>query len=208
MEKIFGIGGPLARGMTLLANTICLSIFWIIGCLPIVTIGASTTAAYYAAMQAVRGENGILRNYIKSFKENLKQAVMVELLIAVPGAILVGGVYLMAMMERQIPYGISAAYGCLAFVFLAVVSYIFPLLSYFVFPTGTLFKNAVLIPLANGGWTFLVVLVNLLPLVIPMLRLDWTVMILPLIVALVPGAVIQVNGWILGRIFPKYVREV
>lgn len=207
MEKYFGIGSPLAKLMTLLANTICISLLWLLGSLSIVTVGPSTTAAYYAAMKTLGGETAVFRNYIKSFRENWRQAIVLELFTAVPALVLAGGVFLISGLDSQMPYGIGVAYGGLVFVFLAVSGYVFPLLSYFVFPTGILLKNAVLIAFANMGWTLAAVMVNLVPWMLGMLPLDWTVRLLPLLVALVPGTAILLNGWIYSRIFPKYVQE-
>ena len=68
-------------------------------------------------------------------------------------------------------------------------------------------KNAALIALANTGWTFAIIFVNLLPLLIPALRMDLALMILPLLITLVPGGVIEINSMTFKRIFPQYVRE-
>ena len=207
MERIFGVDSLLSRILTVLANTIVLSLLWIIGCVPLITIGASTTAAYYAAIHALNGDKSIFRNYIKSFKLNLKQAIILEVILGIPMIVLFGGIYIVVSMGSMIPTGIAVAYGVLAFGLLAVCSYAFPILSYFHFPTGILLKNAALIALVNTGWTFVIIFVNLLPLLIPALRMDWALMILPLLIALVPGSVIEINSIIFKRIFPQYVRE-
>lgn len=207
MERFFGLDSLLSKILTVLANTIVLSLVWILGCIPLVTIGASTAGAYYAAMQALAGDKAIFRNYLKSFRLNFKQALVLEGILVLPILILVGGICIVHSMGSLIPAGIAAAYGVVAFVLFAVYSYIFPVLSYFYFPTGILLKNAALMALANTGWTFLIVFVNLLPLLIPALRMDWAVMVLPLLVTLVPGGIIEVNALIFKRIFPQYVRE-
>lgn len=204
MEKIFGLDSLLSRILTVLANTIVLSLLWIIGCVPVITIGTSTTAAYYAAIHTLNGDKAILRNYLKSFKLNLKQSMVLEGILVVPLFVLIGGIYIVFSLESMIPAGIAVAYGVLAFGLFAVCSYVFPLLSYFHFPTGTLLKNATLIALANTGWSFVIVFVNLLPLLMPALRMDWALMILPLLITLVPGSVIEVNALIFKRIFPQY----
>lgn len=207
MERFFGLDSLLSRILTVLANTIVLSLLWIIGCIPMITIGTSTTAAYYASMHALDGDKAILKNYIKSFKLNLKQSTVLEGILGVPMIVLVGGIYIVYSMGSMIPTGFAAAYGVLAFGLFAVCSYAFPILSYFHFPTGVLLKNAALIALANTGWTFVIIFVNLLPMLIPALRMDWALMILPLLITLVPGGVIESNSMIFKRIFPQYVRE-
>ena len=64
-----------------------------------------------------------------------------------------------------------------------------------------------LIALANSGWTFVIVFVNLLPLLVPAFRMDWALMVLPLLITLVPGGVIEINALVFNRIFPQYVSE-
>ena len=63
-----------------------------------------------------------------------------------------------------------------------------------------------MIAFANPGWTFLTVLTGLLPLLLAMLPPVWLVRILPLVTALVPGAVIRINSAVYARVFRKYVR--
>lgn len=207
MNNIFGLDSLLSRILTVLANTIVLSLLWIIGCVPVLTIGTSTTATYYAAIHALNGDKAIFRNYLKSFMLNMKQSMVLEGILGVSLIILIGGIYIVFSMGSMIPTGIATAYGVLAFGLFAVCSYVFPLLSYFHFPTGILLKNAALIALANTGWTFVIVLLNFLPLLLPALRMDWALMILPLLITLVPGGVIEVNALIFKRIFPQYERE-
>lgn len=204
MEKFFGPDSLLSKMIAVLANTIVLSLLWIAGCIPVATIGTSTTAAYYAAFRALDGDKSILRNYLKSFKVNFRQSLVLEGIVVLPLLILLGGIAIVYAMGSLIPGGIAAGYGVIAFAFFAVLSYLFPILSYFHLPTGTIVKNAALIALANGGWTFVVVFVNLLPLLLPALRMDWALMILPLLITLVPGGVVEVNALIFKKIFPQY----
>ena len=54
MKGIFGYDSPLMGALTAIGDCICLSVLWIVFSLPVVTIGASTTALYAAAYHAVR----------------------------------------------------------------------------------------------------------------------------------------------------------
>ena len=66
MGGIFSLDGPLMQLLNKLADLLTLSILWLLGCLPIVTIGASTTALYYAVMKMIRGEGRVSSNFFKS----------------------------------------------------------------------------------------------------------------------------------------------
>jgi len=41
-----------------IGNILLVSVLWLIGCIPVITIGTSTIAMYYAMVKAVRCEEG------------------------------------------------------------------------------------------------------------------------------------------------------
>ena len=61
-----------------------LSILWFIGSLPLVTIGASTTALFYVCGKKVKqDEPKIISEFIKSYKENFKQSFLITGILAI-----------------------------------------------------------------------------------------------------------------------------
>ena len=63
---------------------VVISILWMIGCLPIITIGASTTALFSVADKKVSGkESKILFDFIKSYKQNFVQSLLVTVILGV-----------------------------------------------------------------------------------------------------------------------------
>ena len=46
MWALFEVDGLLYRILTKILQLICLNMLWLLGCLPIITIGVSTTALY------------------------------------------------------------------------------------------------------------------------------------------------------------------
>ncbi|MGN0802018.1 MAG: YesL family protein [Candidatus Faecivicinus sp.] len=73
--------GPLWRFFGRLADLFLLMVYWVATSWPIVTIGASTTALFYVCFRLRQKNEGKLwQMYIKSFKENLKQATFIWLL--------------------------------------------------------------------------------------------------------------------------------
>ena len=45
-EKVFAYDSKFARFMNALGDVLCIGILWLVTCVPLITIGASTTAAY------------------------------------------------------------------------------------------------------------------------------------------------------------------
>ncbi|OOB77486.1 MAG: hypothetical protein ATN34_01870 [Epulopiscium sp. Nele67-Bin002] len=80
--KIFDIDGTFYKIMTELADLVILSVYWIIGCLPIITIGTSTSALYYVYGKKIRKEDPyITREFVKSYKSNFKQSIPITLIL-------------------------------------------------------------------------------------------------------------------------------
>ena len=55
MNGIFNYDGKFARALQKVSDVIIASVLWIIGCLPLLTIGTSTTALNYVAIKAALG---------------------------------------------------------------------------------------------------------------------------------------------------------
>ena len=67
----------------------CLNILWLICCLPIFTIGASTTALYYTSFKIAKDEGSFITTmFFRSFRQNFRQATVIWLIMLVTGLIL------------------------------------------------------------------------------------------------------------------------
>ncbi len=207
MGGIFDLDGPLMRALNGFADIIVMSLWWVIGCLPIVTIGASTTALYYAAMKSTRKDGTVTKNFWKSFRENWKQATITELILVV----LAVGLYVLYGVAYGMAGGISIVvkivFHVLFFLFLVLASFVFPILSRFVTTVPMLFHNAVILCLGHFPRAVFIVLLHLLPLLLIFLRIDWFVMALPLLVALIPGTIASWNAPSFLKMFERYTPQ-
>ena len=206
MGGIFDLDGSLMRALNGFADMIVMSLWWFVGCLPIVTIGASTTALYYAAMKSVNREGTVTRNFWKSYRENLKQAVIIELILVALGIL----TYLLYQMAFGAAGGVGVVrliFQVLSFIYLVVGSLVFPVLSRFVMTIPQLFHNVIVMSIGDVPRTFVIVVINLIPLLLIFLRIDWFIIALPLLVALVPGTVASLNTMLFAGIFRKYIPE-
>ena len=66
--------------MARLADLFAINAMTLVGCLPIITIGASITAGHYTALKLHRGEGYVFQNFLQSFKENFKQSTIIWIL--------------------------------------------------------------------------------------------------------------------------------
>ena len=89
MDKLFNMDNKFFTVMGRVADLIMLNVVCLICCLPIVTIGASLTALHYVTLKMARNEESyIIRSFFKSFKQNFKQATIINLIMLVIAAIL------------------------------------------------------------------------------------------------------------------------
>lgn len=73
---------PFFNFMRKLGDVVLLNVTWIVCCLPVATIGASTTALFYAARKIAAGEDHrIWRDFFHSFRANWKQATALWLIL-------------------------------------------------------------------------------------------------------------------------------
>ena len=127
-----------------------LNLLWFFCSIPIVTLGASTTALYYVTLKLARDEDGnVTSMFFRAFKENFKQATVLWLIMLGGGAFLGADGYILAHL-RKISEGPVAVFWTilLAVVIAAAVFYVIVLL--YVFPLVASVRNTNLAMLKNS----------------------------------------------------------
>ena len=89
LSGIFNYDNPFWRFIGKLCDVMILNVLWVLCSIPVVTMGASTTAVYYVTLKLVRDEEGpTIRSFFKSFKENFRQATIIWLIMLAAGCLL------------------------------------------------------------------------------------------------------------------------
>ena len=157
---MFSMEGPLWRAMNFIADVVILHFLWLICSLPLVTIGASTTALYYAMMKRIRTNEGhVTSNFRRAFRENFKQATALWLIVAVVGAVLWLDLNFCSTWDSPAAKVMLVGCAVLLVPCWMVLLYLFPVLAKF---TGTLystFKNALLLSVRHLPMTFLLTVI-------------------------------------------------
>ena len=157
------INSPFFQFMNTLAEYILLNFLWLICCIPIVTVGASTTALYYVTMQTAREEHSyIARSFFRSFKENFKQSTIIWLIMFLIGAILTFNVSFWFTMKSTIGNILGALISVALLLYIFTLFYVFPLLARFNNTVKQTMKNAMFISLQNLKQTLIITVVNIL----------------------------------------------
>lgn len=100
MWNLLNPDGLFARIMNAVWNLILLNVLWLVCSLPVVTVGASTTALYAVLLKMRDGaENHVVRGFFKAFRENFKRGTAVWLVLL--AALAVCGLDLALVSQTQ-----------------------------------------------------------------------------------------------------------
>ncbi len=147
--RFFSYDSKFGQLFLKLAYGCCLNILWLVCCLPIVTIGASTTALYYTSFKIAKDEGSyITKMFFHSFKQNFRQATVIRLRATSNGTVAVIWTLLLACI-----------FACMI-AYIIVLTYVFPLLSIASNTTANMFKNAFLIGTHYLFVTILVIFIH------------------------------------------------
>lgn len=151
--KFFSYDSKFGQVMVALTYGTFLNLLWAVCCLPVFTIGASTTALYYAALKMSKGEESYpARMFFRAFKENFRQATVLWLILLSIGCLLAADGYILYHL-RLSSAGTFAIFWTLllavviasAVVYVIILMYVFPLTASVTNTTFNLLKNSLLI---------------------------------------------------------------
>ena len=174
MDRLFSLNSPVIVFLTKVGELMILNVLTILLCLPLVTAGAALTALYYTTIRMVRDEETyIFKGYMKSFRENLKQSVIIWLIVLAVGCLLYYDFFVLV----QFPVSALRTAGLVILTlvtvcFTAMAVYVFPVLSRFENTVKNTMKNAFLMGIFNLPRTILVVLIHLVPITMVLLTLQ------------------------------------
>lgn len=162
-QKIFNPDNALMITLAQIGDCVFLSLFWVLCCFPVLTIGASTTAMYDAVVHTFRmGDKYSWHRFLKTFRGHLRPALAPTAVFLPVFALWGWG--MIQIWNRAVWGQISwMAFSAGAFVgvlVLGILSVMFPLLSRFETTFAALMKNTVLLGLANAPRTLLLGFVN------------------------------------------------
>lgn len=192
----------VTRALSRICDFVILNILWLVCSIPIVTIGASTTALYSVMQKIVRNEEGyIARSFFKAFKQNFKQATIVWLLIAALGLILSVDLNMARSLEGTIRIVFQVIFGFFSFWLFAIFLYVFPLLARYENSTKATLKNAVILSIAKLPFTFLMMVVVVVPVAASLLTVRTLLLSVPIWMGIGASIVTWLNAYILKRVF-------
>ena len=151
-RSIFNPDSALMITISQITDCVFLSLFWLLGCFPVVTAGASTAALYDAVWHGFRkGDKHSWKRFLQSFRRNLKPGLLPTVVFLLLTGVLTRALVLVwnSAVYGNISWAVFAAAAFAAMVLVGVGSILFPMLSRFENSTAALFSNTVRLGLAH-----------------------------------------------------------
>ena len=143
MKGLFNADNPVMLFLARTADLIILNICFLIGCVPLVTIGTSLTALYSVTLKMVRNEEGgILAGFWRAWRSNFRQSTAAWILTLAAAAFL-GFQYSMIMQ-------MTGTLRSFFFVVLLLTGFIIAAVIWFLFPYMARFEDRLTVCIANA----------------------------------------------------------
>ena len=167
MDRLFNMDNKFFVFMGKIADLIILNLLCLVCCLPIVTAGASITAMFYVTLKMVRNEESyIVKSFFKSFKENFKQATIINLIMLVTALLLVLDLRIVNQLEGTVGQVLHVIFIAFMLLYLMIFLYIYPVLSKFYNSIRNTFVNAFLMSIRHLPYTILMLVISAIPIAI------------------------------------------
>ncbi|MDD6245477.1 MAG: YesL family protein [Firmicutes bacterium] len=206
--KLFNPDSRIMIFLSRVADLVILNILWLVCCIPVVTIGASTTAMYHVIRHWQKDSvSSVVRDFFQSFKEDFKQATPVYLILLIPTAAVVMNAMLIFNPENSaaVPSYLLVIWFISALILLFISSFVYPVMAFFADSIFKTLRNAMVLALANLPRTILISILNLLPVILLFVNLSFFLQS-SIFWLLIGGALVAyLNMSILKPVFKKLV---
>ena len=164
---------------------------------------------FYVTMKMVRNEEAyIVKGFFHSFKENLKQGIIINIITLAAFIMLSLDISLVRAMEGTMYKVLFYIFLVLLFLSMLIYLYIYPVLAKFYNTIKHTFINAFLMSIRHLPYSFLMIVISLVPFAILFIPSFRAQSFLIMIFILMGGAVIAyINSFFFVKIFDKYIPE-
>ncbi|MCX4376090.1 MAG: YesL family protein, partial [Lachnospiraceae bacterium] len=198
---MFKLDSPLMTILNKVADILILNIIFIIACVPIVTIGAAFSAAYYIGFKMVKDEESyIVRGFFKAFKDNFKQATIIWLILMVVLGVLFADFRIMAYSGIEFAAWMKVAMGAVTLFVVIGISFVFGLQARYTNTIKNTLRNSFLMALSHLPTAVLLIGVY----AVPVLLAYFLPRLMPIYALLAVGGILYFQSFLLLRVFHKY----
>lgn len=121
--------GKSAEWGSYVANYMILTVLWVVGCLPVATIGPSTAAVYGVIREwQVHGNDNVVRSFFQKFRSHFKQGFLIGNGWVLAGFVLAADLYVVLHLESGWNLMFLSIIGMAILLWLLVGTALFPCL--------------------------------------------------------------------------------
>lgn len=194
MEKS-RIGSVISR----LIDMILAGFYWVICSLPVITIGASSTALYYTVVKCVRHERGrTSASFFSVFRKEFRQSTVIWLIYAAYTAVIAADAWAIELLGLG-----SGVLGTLRWVFFMPALLSMP----WMFAYISRFSNNIKGSFKFVGWLTLKHLGRSVILAAELIAAAVIVWLTPMLLPLLPGALCMLMSLHIEPVFREYTAE-
>lgn len=202
MNAIFNPENRFWMFMDKVMDAMIISILWLVCSLPVVTMGAATTAVFQFTLYQVRDEEGyVWKSFFKAFRQNFRQATILWLGGLAVGTFLLADVYL--CMHLRIPGTLRMALlvglGCIGLIYLLTMLYVLPLMACFQVSVKTAVRDSFVMAVGNLPVSLLILVIYGIFTVLACYR--------PGAAVFCVGLAIFVSSYLFHFVFRRYVKQ-
>lgn len=202
MKGIFSYDGFLFQAINKFLDSIALCLIWAVFSVPVITMGAATTALFYTADKVIFREEGkLVSSFWHSFKLNFKQATLIGLLFGFLFCFLYLEVFYSYTLYSSGHLHIAMFVVILAVTALIIMwaSYVFPYIAKYTDTTKQAFRKCAFMAVFNLPWSVLILAVICASFIM--------VQLIPGGFIFAPLACLMSISRITARVFQKYAKS-
>ena len=186
----------LQRGIL---NYVLLSLLWILFCIPLLTIGASTSALYHTTRKFLLGEEGYLfSTFWEGFRKNFKQSTILWIILVAAGILIWQDIRIMRVIsDATWSYVLQYAHYLIAFFLISVFLYGIPQIVRFNNNLRQIIKNSALMSIRHLFSTIFVMVLLVGGAIV--------VWLLPILLITMPALLMAFWSRRLEKLFSKYI---
>ncbi|HEY9574344.1 MAG TPA: YesL family protein [Lachnospiraceae bacterium] len=209
MGNLFNMDNRFFTTLSRVADLMILNIIFLFTCIPIITIGPALSALYTVTLKQVKNEESyIFRGFLKAFKENFKQSLIIWMILLIFLIIILADIRLLPfILSGKALFIVHSIFLALFFIWFLCASYVFPLQAKFYNPVKTTIRNAFYMGIRHLPFTILIILINLFPVFVYII--GSYVFYYGILFYFLVGFALEafMNSYLLQRIFAHYIKE-
>lgn len=204
LDRIFDTDNVVFRFFNKAGYIWWLHVLWLVCSIPVITLGASTTALLYSCMKLRDRDGYVTRNFFHSFKVNFRQSTIIFIFFLITGGLLL---FDLAVCSRTDSFvGNFVRYGAAALLipYSITLLYVFAIQAKFVNPVVKTIRYAFLTAVRYFGYTLQMIFV-----VVAVLLLNMTIVLANFItLSIGVGIVMYILSVYYNKIFDGMIKRI